>query len=204
MRVRPAGTSHADECGRHERIIALLARRPAIRKLQRALDAIAELWRPPAYLHTCFGGRVHWHVRPSSADVATVAGHHEDGRIEVRRAVLAALQHAAPHAHEARAAIALALDDDDVVLRILGARAARELDLGGALADALAQRLDDAVWTVRWHAAAALASMSTRVRAIDALLRSEPSTELARDEWSACARVFADAPAVQQRLRAIE
>lgn len=153
--MRPYETTHADEIARHDRLIALLERRPSIRKLQRALDSIGELWAPPDYLHSCFVG-VHWRVQPSRQAVTVVAAHHDHHKLGVRRATFVALRHAIPHGPECAAAIGVGLRDPDVIIRILSARAAAALGLGDALRVELERSLADPVWTVRWNAALAL------------------------------------------------
>lgn len=201
--MRPWQTTYEDEVARHGRLIALVDRRPPIRKLQRAVDSIAELWSPPDHRFHSLGGRVHWRVRPTRDAVAVVARHCDDPRVGLRHAVIAALVHASPHGDVGSAAIARGLAEDDIRLRILAARAAASLALGDALAHLLAPRLVDPIWTVRWHAAAALARTAHRDAAIAALLRSEPRVqEFGGDHWTDCARAFADEPAVMQRVAA--
>jgi HEAT repeat protein len=203
--VRRAGTTREQEVDRHDRLIAALARRPAIAKLQRSLDAVADLWSPPDHLHSCMGGRVHWRVQPPHEAVTIVAAHFDDPRADVRRAVLVALRYASPHGEQARAAIDAGLADPHACSRIAAARAAASLELGRALTEPLSRRLDDPTWTVRWYAAAALATTDLRPAAIDALLKSEPRAsahELLVDDWIACARPFEDSPAVAERIAA--
>lgn len=174
-----------------------------MRKLQRALDAIAELWGVDEHLRSCLKLRVSWRVQPSRDDVASVVAHHEDARVDVRRVVLVALGNAGPHGDVACPAIARGLADDDRRMRIVAARAAASLGLGEALVHVLAKHLADPIWTVRWYAAAALASTAVRSDALGVLLRSEPrASEWGLHQWTGCARAFRDEPLVAQRLAA--
>lgn len=189
--MRPQGTTRDDETRRHDQLIRLLARRPPIRRVQRALDALVDLWRAPDHLYFCLGGAVHWRIRPAAQDVAIVAAHFLDARPDVRRAVLVALRHVDAHADEARPAVRGGLGDADPVLRIHAARAARPVDDADALTEALVRCLDDEVWTVRWYAARALSRGRHRARAHAALLASRPvGDEVVVSPWVECLRAF--------------
>lgn len=204
IHVRRGEFTHADEVERHARLIALLGRRPAIGKLQRVLDAIADLWSPPDHEHACMVPFMHWRVQPSGDDVRVVAEHYEDPRTEVRRAVLVALKHASPHGDAACKVVEAGLAHDDACVRMQAARAAHSLELGAPLTSALRARLDDVNWNVRWHAAAALAPTDFRAQAVEVLLTSEPRPDSralgATDDWRDCLRRFADVPAARARL----
>jgi hypothetical protein len=125
--MRPAGTTQDAEIQRHDRLIAALARRPPLRRLQRALEDVGALWAPPEHFMTCLGGRVHWRVPPSAEAVAVVAAHHTSDLIRVRRAVLVALRHAGPHGQLAAGAVAAGLADPDSLVRLHAARTAAAL-----------------------------------------------------------------------------
>jgi hypothetical protein len=197
-------TTYDEEFARHERLIAALARRPAPRKLQRALEDVVDLWRPPDHWHSCMGGWVHWRVRPSAHGVAVVAAYHASERADVRRLVLGALRYARPYTPETAAAVAAGLVDEQVLVRIQAARAAADLKLGGTFLGILAGRLNDAVWTVRWNAALALGRTAMRTTALDALLASQPPpAKHGFHEWVGCALAFADLPAVRDRLASL-
>jgi hypothetical protein len=199
--MRPAGTTRDAEVERHARLIALLARRPPIWKLQRGLDAVGDLWRPPDHHMFCLGGWVHWRVQPSADAVAVVAAHHASDRPDVRRAVLVALQHAAPHAREAANAVAAGLADGDALVRIHASRAAETLRLEEALREALTARLEDPVWAVRWHAARAIGRTAQRPHALAALLASQPKPAHRHFQaWVDCVETFADLTAARERL----
>lgn len=191
--MRPSGTTRDDEAARHANLIRLLARRPPIRRLQRALESVADLWSGPDFLHWCLGGYVHWRVTPSADEIAIVASHHADARIPVRRAVFAALFRTGARAVEATAALRLGLEDADAQVRLLAARGVSGANHLGAFDDALLRRLDDGVWTVRWYAARGLAAGAHRERAHAVLLASRPVSEsLSLDVWRECARSFED------------
>ena len=195
--------THADEVARHDRLIELVARRPATRKLQRAIDAIGEIWRSPDHLQTGLGGYVHWRVEPSLEAIQIVAAHHRDSRAHVRRAVFVALSHGAPHGRAVTAVISAGLADEDGLVRVHAARAAAALDIGEEVTDELSERLTDPVWTVRWNAALALSRTARRADAAATLLASEPLPAQA-GEWATCARAFQDVAAIDQRLRLLE
>jgi len=205
--MQPKVTDGA-ELARHGHLIALLQRSPPIRRLSRALQVIGLLWRPS--WRSCFKGTSHCQIRPTADDVAVVAAHGADARVEVRRAVLLALAHAAPHSDAAALAVQRGLADSDATVRIQAARAGAALGLGATLGKKLLERLEDPVWTVRWHAARALAATSSRAIALEALLGSQPRrTDSARDtyieeEWRSCADAFASEPSMRDRLATLK
>lgn len=202
--VRPAGTTYDDEHRRHDRLIASLQRRPPIGRLQRAIDAVAELWRPPDHRHSCLGGSVHWRVKPTVEAARIVAAHHGDRRVHVRSAVLTALRHAVPHGHAVAGAIAAGMADPDGLIRIHAARSLADLDLGHVLLAVAAGHLDDPIWLVRWHAARALAVTDLRDRAVGALLASQPRTGCVQlQAWTTALEAFSDRHEVRQRLASL-
>ena len=185
--MRRAGTTLEDEQRRHARLIARLgAARP--RRVQYTIDLLAELWSEPAYLHTCLGGYVHWQVRPSATDLQVVASFAADAAPAIRRATFAALQHAGDTAATLLATFDRGLGDPDAMVRLFAARIVHSLGLGSELLDALAGRLCDPVWSVRWHAAAALAGTPAAGAARDALASSRPERGPALEVWEACSR----------------
>jgi HEAT repeat protein len=200
--MRPCDTTHADEISRHEHLIELLARRPAIRKLQRALESVGELWASPDYLRSCLGGYVHWRVQPSKQAVTTVAAYHNYKEIGVRRAAYAALRHAAPHKQESVRAIVAGLRDLDVIIRIQAARAAVALGLENSHRVEIERSLADPVWTVRWNAALALSRTDARASVASVLLNSQPAqSHPSFHEWVKHAKTFVDVPEVRHRLQ---
>lgn len=164
-----------------------LARRPKIRRLQSALCAACELWAPPEHMSSI--RFVHHQVRPTSRDVEVVAAHYAGSTRDEKRAVLAALQHATPHFAEAWPAVELALAEPDALLRLAAARAAAALCAERAPDEhgqrCLAPLLDDPIWTVRWHVAAALANTSLRPGAVLAMRKSRPSSQGRLEVWTA-------------------
>jgi hypothetical protein len=168
-------TTRELEVERHAKLVEHVRRRPKIRKLQRTLNELAGLWSGPEELHSCIGGFRHYQVRPDAAAVAAVAAHAEDDRLEIRRAVFAALAHAGTHGAEATPAARTGLGDTDPLVRLHAARAAVAFGLGETLRDQLLTRLGDPVWSVRWLAARALAARGVNMSAVEAaLLGSRP------------------------------
>jgi HEAT repeat protein len=200
--MRRHHTTHADEIARHEHFIELLARRPAIRKLQHALDSVCELWAPPDYLRSDLGGSVHWRVQPSKQAVTTVAAYHDVAELSVRRAAYAALRYAAPHKQESVRAIVAGLRDLDVIIRIQAARAAAALGLEDSHRVEIERSLADPVWAVRWSAALALSRTDARASVISVLLNSQPAqSHRSFHEWAKHAKTFVDVPEIRHRLQ---
>ncbi|MCE9579213.1 MAG: hypothetical protein K8W52_39180 [Deltaproteobacteria bacterium] len=173
-----------------EQYLAILVARIAVRhrRLQRDLDRIASIWAGPAHLHYCIGGRGHWQV-PATADaVAAVARHAGDPDVGVRHAIAAALGQAAPHVEAAMPALRVGITDADARVRMLTARALAHGLASPPLRAELLAACADPVWTVRWYAAAALAHLGDRDRAIEVLLASLPRPGLALDDWLGAAQ----------------
>lgn len=116
---------------------------------------------------------------PGADDVAGVARFADHPSAEIRRWVFQALRHAAAHRERLAPVVRAGLIDRSPVVQIHAAVAAHRLGLGELLAAELVAALASPTWTVRWYAAAALATTARREQAAEAFAAAFPERRAA-------------------------
>ncbi|WAS93279.1 hypothetical protein [Nannocystis punicea] len=150
-------------------------------------------------------------IVPTADDVACVARFAVHPSSEVRRWVFQALRHATAHRERSAPVVRGGLVDFSPAVQIHAAVAAHRLGLGEPLEAELLAALDSPTWTVRWYAAAALATTARRDRAAEVFAASYPERrgphsseyDFHAETWRKLAVVFdPPTPAIAARLAA--
>lgn len=197
----PSGTTREQVADRLAEALARIAR-PRPGKLQRDLDRIGMIWSPPAHLHTCLGGWVHWQIPAQADPILVVAAHYKDPRPDVRRAVMVALGAATPHVPFVAEALVAGLRDRDFSVRINAARALANHPPWAPLRPHVLRALADPLWTVRWHAAVAAAHYGDSATASVVMCATRPDREpWWHEAWlDLASRIVAPSPELQAAI----